>query len=472
MPDRSRGVAALARRVMLVGALAVAPGHAAVVLDVQPRQVMEGEAVQVSIRGLAPGQAVTLHASRLFERYPAGEEPYLGHTRWIAEADGSVHLATAVPQPGSGYMQVDSSGPFWSMLPLRRNPGAAERAHALGIVFPAGPDAGDVSLAVEVDGRIVARDVVRLAIAAPGVVVRELRAPGLVGVFAHRPGATRQPAVLVLGGSEGGLFTARAMAPRLASQGFAVLGLASFQGREPEPLPLPQNLEHLPLEALEAARRWLAEQPGVAADRLAVVGVSKGAEMALVAAAHFPWIRAVAAFAPSHVVWEGVPRRNAPAGTPAGSSWTIGGRPLPYVRWLPDAEQRHGEVRRATGGARLTEVHLEALAEHATDVSAASIAVERARAAYFLAAGIDDGLWPAAYAAQRLASRLADARYAHPVQLHQVVTGHQILGTGWAPTTGFQGGAGRVQGGSAALDAAAQQRLWPRLVNFLEESLR
>lgn len=462
------------RRSLLVVPLALlvaAFARAAPAIDVQPREALEGEPVALRVVGLAPGQVVTLHATRRFERFPTGDEAYAGHARFAAGPDGTVDLATALPLAGSAYAQADASGLFWSMAPMTRDPQAAERVRTLGLAVPPSPDTGDVALALEVDGRIVARSSVRLAPAAPEVVVREVRAPGLVGVYAHAPGRARQPALLVLGGSEGGLFTARSLAPRLASHGFAVLGIATFQGSEPGALPLPPNLELLPLESLDVARRWLAGQPGVAADRVALVGVSKGAEMALVAAAHFPWIAAVAAFAPSHVVWEGVPHRSAPAGAAAGSSWTVGGRPVPYVRWLPEAERRYVEVRRASGEARLTEVHLEALAEHAADVPAASIAVERARAAYFLAAGIDDGRWPAAYAAQRIAARLAAAGYAQPVQVEQVPTGHLILGSGWAPTTTFQRGAGRSQGGNPALDAAAQQRLWPRLITFLKATL-
>ena len=61
------------------------------------------------------------------------------------------------------------------------------------------------------------------------------------------------------------------------------------------------------MEAIETAYSWLKQQPEIDAARLALVGVSKGAEFALVAATIYPWIDAVAAFAPSHVVWEGIP---------------------------------------------------------------------------------------------------------------------------------------------------------------------
>ena len=174
------------------------------------------------------------------------------------------------------------------------------------------------------------------ALLGPGVAVREVREAGVVGVFAQGPADRPRPAIILLGGSEGGLFTARSIAPLLASRGCAVLGLGYFRGGESDLAPLPLSLEQVPLETLELGRRWLRAQPGVVANRLAIVGISKGAELALVAAASCPWVDAVAAFAPSHVVWEGIPARR--KGRASGSSWTLAGRPLPYVPWSLTAE--------------------------------------------------------------------------------------------------------------------------------------
>ena len=299
--------------------------------------------------------------------------------------------------------------------------------------------------------------------------VREVREGGVVGVYAAPAGSVRRPAVIVLGGSEGGLFTVRSMAPLLASHGYAVLGLGYFRGREPGLSTLPPTLEDIPLETLEAGRRWLLAQPGVVADRLALVGVSKGAELALLGAAAYTWIDAVAAFAPSHVVWEGI----APAPSTRGlrSSWTLAGRPLPFVPWSLPAEQRGDRIRLLTGSSRLTDAHLESLAEASDAIAPATIPVERSRAAMLLVAGIDDAMWPSAHAAGQIEARLARARPPRSAQVEYLATGHQVLGTGWAPTTAFQRGAGRLQGGNAALDAAAQAQGWTRLLAFLSRHL-
>lgn len=333
-----------------------------------------------------------------------------------------------------------------------------------------GPTAGDVAIELESAGEVVARAIARIRPAAADVTVREIRDPGITGVFARNSGQARQPAIIVLGGSEGGLFTARWAAPLLASQGYSVLGLGYFQGDEPALTSLPANLENIPLETISRARDWLAGQPGVDPSRIAVVGVSKGAELSLVAAATFPWVTAVGAFAPSHVVWEGIPLDD--SARKAGSSWTFKGRPLPFVRWSWSAADRSDLARAATGSSRLTEVHLESLAEFAGDVEAARIPIERSRAAVFIGAGTDDGMWPSAFSAEQLRLRLArrDPALATVFQIH--TTGHMILGTGWAPTTQFQRSTGRLQGGNPRLDAEAQRIIWPSFLSFLDQHLR
>lgn len=444
--------------------LAAAVAHAAPAIRVTPAEVLEGEPISVTITGLKPGQGAVLHACRMWDRYPTGTEPYHSRTTFLADSNGVIDLATAPPQNGARQDAPDPSRPFWSMVRVDGPPTAAPASCHANL------QPGMVRLVVEADGEILASGAARLWNSAPGVTVTEVRDKDVVGVFAVSDRAERRPGVIVLGGSEGGLFTARALAPLLASHGFAALGVGYFSGAE-QGLALPANLESIPIEVVERARRWLSGRSSVDASRIAIVGVSKGAELALLAAATYDWVSAVAAFAPSHVVWEGVPSANRPAG-PAGSSWTIAGRAVPFVRWSYAAEARGREARTATGQSRLTEVHLESLAEFAGDVESATIRIERAQSALLLVAGIDDGMWPAAYAVDHITARLTRERYKHPVKIVRLSTGHQVLGTGWAPTTTFNRNTGRLQGGSAQLDARAQAEVWPQLLEFLRAHLR
>ena len=443
------------------------PVDAQPVIHATPADVIEGEPVHVVVSGLRPGQTIILHASRMWSVYPIGQELYRGQATYVADEQGRVDLRSSQPLTGSSYDRPDQAGLFWSMAPARRQ-GANGASPPIGAQADLQP--GQVHFEAEFEGRVVARADARVRTAAEDVVIRQVRDPGVVGVFARNRDSGRQPAVIVLGGSEGGLDTARWAAPLLASHGYSVLGLAYFRGGEPDLTALRPNLEHIPLEMLEGARRWLILQPNVDATRIAVVGISKGAELALLAGATFPWVSVVGAFAPSHVVWEGIPPDDQ-ADRSADSSWTYRNRPLPFVRWSKAAERRGDLVRTATGSSRLVEVHLESLAEYATDVAAATIPIERSRAAIFIAAGNDDGMWPSGCSAGMLRERLVqrDRRLASHFELHP--TGHLILGSGWGPTTQFQRSQGRLQGGNARLDAEAQRVIWPAFLRFLERHL-
>ena len=131
----------------------------------------------------------------------------------------------------------------------------------------------------------------------PGPGGKPIRQPGLVGNFYAGAGAGRRPAILLLGGSEGGLGSAvDGQAQLLAREGFAVLALAYYR------LPgQPERFELVPLESFTRALDWLKAQGAVDPQLLAVMGTSKGAEAALLVASRRPDVGAVVAAAPSHV---------------------------------------------------------------------------------------------------------------------------------------------------------------------------
>jgi dienelactone hydrolase len=438
--------------------------QAGAAIHVTPSAVVEGDPVSVTITGLKPGQEIVLHACRLWDLYPKGSEAYYSRTTFVADAGGSVSTISTRPLINGGEAPADPSRPFWSMSSVRLTNSVPPAASC----DVASLRADEVELAVEAGGQLVARATAMMATAGPGVTITEVQTADVVGVFAAPPAGSPRPGVILLGGSEGGLFTARSLAPLFASHGFATLGVGYFGGDLPG---RPGNLALIPVETVEHARQWLHAQPGVDPTRIAIIGVSKGAELALVAASQYRWIDVVAAFAPSHVVWEGIPPVDR-AGGPAVSSWTISGRPLPFVRWSYAAEARATEARKATRRSRLTEAHLESLAEFAGDVERATIPIERSRAAFLLVAGIDDGMWPAAYSVDRIQARLARHRYDRPVKVVRLATGHQVLGSGWAPTTAFNRETGRLQGGDPQLDARGQAESWAELLEFLRVQLR
>jgi dienelactone hydrolase len=147
-------------------------------------------------------------------------------------------------------------------------------------------------------------------------------ATAFVGTICTPATPGKHPAILLLGGSEGGDSMAKA-APDYASDGYVAASVAYYLAPT-----LPQTLENVPVETIGAALADIEKRPDVDSSRIAIFGVSKGGELALLAASTYPAIHAVIADVPSPFAWQGISANGAP---PATSSWTRGGKPVPYV---------------------------------------------------------------------------------------------------------------------------------------------
>jgi dienelactone hydrolase len=231
----------------------------------------------------------------------------------------------------------------------------------------------------------------------------EIREP-IVATFFAPYGARSLPAVIVLGGSEGGIN--RDAAALLASHGFAALAVAYFGAGS-----LPEQLDRIPLESIDRAVEWLRAQPSVDAKRIAIAGGSKGAELALLVAAHNPAVRAVVAIAPSSVVYPSIT-----GGKHVSSSWTVGGKELPYAPYVTtEAFQKSN---------RLVDLYAPTLAAAPPE---AAIPVEKIHGPVLLLAGKDDALWPSGAMAEQIERRAHDKHAAFPViNMTMVDAGHHV----------------------------------------------
>src|SRR5262249_58035877 len=124
---------------------------------------------------------------------------------------------------------------------------------------------------------------------------------GLVGrLVCPQVGASALP-VLVLHGSDGTLDTTARVAEELASKGHASLALQYFGGPG-----LPPDLIEVPLEYVERGIAFLVTRSG--SRRVALLGISKGGELALLVASRSPQVGAVMAVLAGSPVWPGVTR--------------------------------------------------------------------------------------------------------------------------------------------------------------------
>jgi len=277
--------------------------------------------------------------------------------------------------------------------------------------------------------------------------------PELDGALACPDTDERVPGVLALGGSDGGIPTY--LERLLAAERCACLALAYHGSPTTQP-----NLIEVPLERLERALRWLRDHPRVAPrdGRVAVVGASKGAELALVLATTFPdLVGPVVAYTPSSVVWAGIDFSARDA--PPRSSWSRAGTPLQFVPLPPGVPPVQTER-----GLSLAPIFDRGLDGVAAD-DAAIIPIERATGPVLLISGRDDRMWPASRMSRMLVDRARRFGREHLVRhLDFADAGHALFAVDPAD---LKQPMPFDLGGSEAAQAGAHEVAWPQVLRVL-----
>jgi dienelactone hydrolase len=431
--------------------------------------------VQIRISGLATSQRVVVRASTLDDE----ECLWASQAVFRADASGSVDLSTHKSLDGS-YRGVSAMGLFWSM---RRADNAGRRpGQRTGFVKTSvAPE--EVKLEVETDGRSVAAEALERAYVAPDAEIRDMKVSGqnggpksgIVGrLFLPPPRNYGDPhgsfpVVVVLGGSGGGFDLDKAAV--LSRHGFATFALAYFGIP-----PLPPWLHRIPFEYFEAALAWLAAQSRVDSARIGVLGISRGAELALLLASAFSEIRCVIAYAPSSVAWSSGGRDREtgeiiPSWIWKGDAVPFAPLPMREFMWrsaVPVVVLRWPVMFRNLFRAGLRN---RAAAEHA------AIPVERISGPVMLISGGDDHVWPATEMSEQIVERLKRRDFPHAVEhLNYPRAGH-MLRYPYLPTTPREARHAHLRnarysfGGTPEADAEAQADSWRRAIAFLRAAL-
>lgn len=426
----------------------MALGRTVMHFDPLPSQCLVDQSLEIRVRGADAGEYVVL---RLRSRF--NHEVLLSEATFRADQFGVVDLRRDAPTTGS-YAEVDAMGLFWSRAPV-----STERASI--IQSPSDDPLTVVLTAQRADGQMLSHSIRRVFVG-PHVSSKLVSDRGLVGmIYAPSSGGPR-PALLVVGGSGGGLAWAQEMAALLASHGFAALALAYFAADG-----LPSTLDRIPLEYFDNALVWLAAQPDVAVNRIGVVGISRGGELALLLGATFPRVRAVVAYAPSGILWPAYPASGRGA-------WTIGGHEIPFASTLTHEEWDQAI---ADGRARKDSFDWYLLPlKNSECVHKAAIRVERINGPVLMISGADDKLWPSAKLTEFAVRRLHEERFPHYFEhLCYEGAGH---GIGWpnVPTTMLRSvhpvsGEQMEMGGTPHGNAHARSDSWPRMLEFLRSAL-
>ncbi|MFF7632865.1 acyl-CoA thioester hydrolase/BAAT C-terminal domain-containing protein [Kitasatospora sp. NPDC008050] len=281
------------------------------------------------------------------------------------------------------------------------------------------------------------------------VVEHELTAPW--EALLMEPATGTGTGVVVLAGSSGRVDRQRARL--LAEQGLLALAVRWFGGPGQS-----AGICEVPLETFVEAVDLLRSH---GAERIGILGSSKGAEAALLTAVHEPRVHAVVAVSPTSLVWCNVGPGLDGRDRPWRSSWTWQGQPLPFIpmdgdSWQP-VEQGEGPVA-IRGWCELSE------RTYARRLDAAAIPVEKASADLLLVAGGDDAMWPSLRYAELLAAR----RRAAGLPVHLVTradAGHRPRFPGESPAAPSKT---YLYGGTARGDALLGEAAWAPILGLLD----
>jgi len=209
-----------------------------------------------------------------------------------------------------------------------------------------------------------------------------------------------QPLIVGFGGAEGGnawaTGTWRKSRESFIAEGYAFLAVGYF-GSEGTP----SQLDRISLDVVHRAILVAMENPKVADQGIALIGGSKGAELALLLGSYYPDITCVVSMVGSNAAF---PALTLSAST---SSWTIKDQEVPYVpaTWstLPSLLKR--DLRRA----------FEIMMEDSAALKKALIKVENIHGPVLCVSASQDEMWPSAEMSAALMKRLDSAGfpYAH-----------------------------------------------------------
>lgn len=209
-----------------------------------------------------------------------------------------------------------------------------------------------------------------------------------------------QPLVVGFGGSEGGNAWAtdrwKPIREKFIKNGYAFLAVGYF-GAEGTP----EQLDRISMEAVHEAIVEATKSPKILDNRIALIGGSKGAELVLLLASHYPDINCVVALAPGNCAF---PALTLGAST---SSWTYQNKEVPFVPtpWAAVPSIITRDLRAA----------FEIMLEDKEAVEKALIKVENINGPILLVSAKKDEMWPSTEMSNEIIERLKanQFRYAY-----------------------------------------------------------
>ncbi|WP_232703090.1 acyl-CoA thioesterase/bile acid-CoA:amino acid N-acyltransferase family protein [Halobacterium wangiae] len=378
-----------------------------------PDRAPNDEPTPIRVTGAPPNATVDFDATLTAED---GVE-WRSTATLTSDDDGVVDLATDAPDAGT-WSGAEPMAWLWSMRPDDED-----------VRFPAlGGPSYTVDLHAATEDDSATRTVTRVRWS-DDVTARDVDRDGVAGTLYCPPGDGPHPGVVDLHGSAGRLSDDGAR--RLATEGFATLAL-HYAGEHDA---LPDELANVPLSYVDDAADWLRDQDAVAGEQFGGVGVSRGAELALLLGARRDWVGAVVSYSGS-VPWD------TPRDDPA---WLDDGEVVPHLT--------------AEEAPRFEDLDEEPVAD-------VTPAVEETDGPVLLLSGGDDQVWNSRRLSEAVADRLREHEFPHDFEHRTYDDVGHLIGTPYAPLGGF-GDETRQRA-----TARAGEDAWPAVLDCLETGLR
>ena len=218
-----------------------------------------------------------------------------------------------------------------------------------------------------------------------------------------------QPLVVGLGGAEGGNSWAGPHGAKqralLKENGYAFLPIAYF-GTEGTP----SNLDRVSLDGIHDAVMEAAQHPQVNGDCIAVMGVSRGGELALLLGSYFKEYKSVIGIVPGSAVFASVTQAMVTPG------FSYRDQPLPFVPvpWSATPELLSGDLRGA----------FEKMMADTKAMNRAAIEVEKINGPVLLMSGTADEQWPSMEMSQSMMERFRTNQFPYVYEHIALEGGH------------------------------------------------
>lgn len=442
---------------MLVGCIAADGSDAATngydpVIEVKPNSALMDQPVQIVLSNFNPGENVTIQARM---RYTSNEV-WESWATFSVDQNGQIEVGSQIPLTGT-YHDIDGMGLFWSMEERRDIDASFSRAplDPINIEFIAKND--DATLAIAQIERLLVD---------PKVVRQPVRENGLIGtLFLPSADETEYPVIIVLSESVDSIGESKAAL--FASHGYATLALYYFRGT-----PHPGDLLNVSVEYFGDAIAWLQAHDSIDGEKIGIVGASRGGELALLLGSFYSDIKAVVAYVPSGVVFQGIDSKS----WESQPAWLYKGAPIPYIPFAFGDFQIH-ITEQTLNVAPIAYAHLYRDSYHKVDaIDDVTIPVENIQGPVLLISGRDDQMWPSALLSELVIERLRNRNHPYSYQhLSYDGAGHGIFPPYWPTTKNqyYQLSTGQLItiGGNARDDAFACVDSWDSVLEFFDSNL-